>query len=70
MTEAAILLILGSVAAFYEYKSTNKKIDELEAIVAKHQELIENKFKELDGVKTQVASIKLSNSYKQGTAKF
>ena len=70
LTEAAILMILGAVAAFYEFKSTDKKILELEEIVKKHQDQIELRFKELDGVKNQVAGIKLSSSYKQAPAKF
>lgn len=63
LTEAAILMILGTVAAFYEFKSTDKKILELEQKVNGHQEQIEQKFKELDGVKSQVAGIKLASSY-------
>jgi len=67
LTEAAILLILGSIAAFYEFKSTNKKILDLESQVLNHQKLIEEKFKELDGVKSQVAGIKLASNYKTQT---
>lgn len=70
LTEAAILMILGTVAAFYEFKSTDKKIQELEETVKKHQEMIEFRFKDLDGVKSQVAGIKLSNSFKSNQAKF
>lgn len=70
LTEAAILLILGVVASFYEFKSNDNKIQELEALVQNHQKLIEDKFKELDGVKNQVAGIKLSNTYKAQQAKF
>lgn len=71
MTEAAILLILGSVAAFYEFKSNDKKILELEAQIKNQQILIESRFKEFDGVKSQVASIKLASNYRtQNTNKF
>lgn len=70
LTEAAILLILGTVAAFYEFKSADQKMLDLEDKVNKHQEEIEKRFKELDGVKSQVAGIKLSNSYKSPQSKF
>lgn len=71
LTEAAILLILGSVAAFYEFKSTNKKILDLEAQIKNQQKLIEDKFREFEGVKSQVAGIKLASNYRtQNTNKF
>lgn len=64
LTEAAILLILGTIAAFYEFKSTNKKILDLESQIQNQQKLIEEKFRDLDGVKSQVAGIKLAANYR------
>lgn len=70
LSDAAILLILGSIAAFYEFKSNDKKLLELESQISEIQKTTDLKLKDLDGVKSQVASIKLANNYKTQQAKF
>lgn len=60
-TEAAILLILGSIAAIYEFKNHDRKFHELEEKLALQQKQLDDRAKELESVKNAVASIKLSS---------
>lgn len=68
LTEAAILLILGSIAAFYEFKSADKKLANLEQrLIDQEKEfkaLKEFYSKDIDSVKSHIASIKLSTGYR------
>jgi hypothetical protein len=62
--EASILLILGSVAAYFEYKSNDQKIKDLESKLDLYIKDSAQKFVELEGVKSQVAGIKMATGYK------
>lgn len=58
--EAIMLLILGSIAAFYEYKNTDSKLVELEEKLNKlNQDNLEQN-KEIENLKGSVSAVKLS----------
>ncbi len=59
--EVGILLVLAGIAAFFEYKSNDQKLSSLEERINKQQIQLENKEKELEIVKTTIASLKLSS---------
>ena len=61
--EAVILLILGAAAAFFEFKSNDIKITELDAKVSLYEKQVEAKLKEIEAIKGQVAGLKLSSSF-------
>lgn len=61
-TDAGVLLILGVLSAFFEFKSNDGKIQELENKFNKHQREIEDKNKEIESIKTYLNSIKLSQT--------
>ena len=58
--EAVILLILGSVAAYFEYKSNDKKIAALEEQFKAQQKDLEDKAKDIEHLKSSITSMKLS----------
>lgn len=62
-TEAAILLILGLAAAFFEFKVQDEKLNSLDAKVTDYQTQVEAKLREIEAIKSQVAGIKLTSSY-------
>lgn len=68
LTDAAVLLILGSIASFYEFKSAGNKMIGLEArLTAQEKEFSDLKAfysKDIDSVKSHIASIKLSTGYR------
>jgi hypothetical protein len=67
--DAVILLVLGSIAAFYEFKSSETKITNLENQMTKLGETIELRNKEVDSIKSAVASMKLAQGMRGlGTA--
>lgn len=60
--ESAIVLgVLGAVASYYEFKSNDKKINDLELKINK----IEQKSNEIDEVKSSFASYKMAQGYKK-----
>lgn len=58
--DAAILLILGSIASFYEFKSSDSKLTIIEQQISKLREDIDLKNTDLDAVKSAMASMKLA----------
>jgi hypothetical protein len=58
--DAVILTVLGSIAAFYEFKSSEVKIINLEKQMTKLNEDLELRNKEIDSIKSAVASMKLA----------
>jgi peptidoglycan hydrolase CwlO-like protein len=60
LVEAAILLILGGVAGFFEYKSNDKKILDLNERLNNQQKSLDEKQKEIDSIKNSIMGIKLS----------
>lgn len=67
--EASILLILGSVAAYFEYKSNDQKIKDLETKLDLHTSEAAKKFAELESVKSQVAGIKMATGFRNQNAR-
>lgn len=59
--EVGILLVLASIAAFFEYKSNDQKLSAIEERINKQQIQLDFKEKELEIVKTTIASLKLSS---------
>lgn len=60
--EAAILLILGAVAAFYEFKGNDQKLNDLQNKLNKMNEDLEKQTKEVEALKSFATSVKLSQS--------
>jgi peptidoglycan hydrolase CwlO-like protein len=58
--EAAILTVLGTMACYFEYKSNDAKLQELENNVKQVQTNLDIKAKELEALKSAVASMKLA----------
>lgn len=65
LESAAALLILGGIAAFYEFKSQDKALVALKKQIEEQNKLIEENKKELNEVKTHVASFKLQTQFRQ-----
>lgn len=61
-TEASILLILGSLAAFFEFKSNDKLVQALEDKLNQQQKELDLKSKDIESIKSHIASMKLSSS--------
>jgi len=59
--DAAILLVLGSILAFFEFKTSNSKIQIIEKQLSKLTEEIDSRNKDLDSVKNAMASMKLAS---------
>ncbi len=58
--EVGILLVLASIASYFEYKSNTDALSLLEKRLDEQQIRLENKEKELEIIKTTIASLKLS----------
>ena len=58
--DASVILILGVVFAYSEYKNSEKKLQELEVIVKQQQEIVED-------LKEKVASIKITQQMRPGS---
>lgn len=58
--DAAILLILGGLVSFFEFKSSDTKLSLIEKQMVKLSEDIEMRNKEVDSLKSAVASMKLA----------
>lgn len=63
--EVGILLVLASIASFYEYKAADSKLNQLEDKLIKQEIRLESKEKELEIIKTTIASLKLSSGMRQ-----
>ncbi len=63
--EVGILLVLAGIAGYFEYKSNNEALSLLELRIDKQQIQLENKEKELEVIKTTIASLKLSTGMRQ-----
>lgn len=62
---ASGLLILGAIAAFYEFKSQEKTVTLLSDEISKQREEQKRLEKELEALKSTVSSIKLTNQFRQ-----
>jgi hypothetical protein len=58
--DAIILLVLGSIVSFFEFKSSDSKLTIIEKQIAKLTEDIEIKNKDVNDIKSAMASMKLS----------
>lgn len=58
--DAVILLVLGSIVSFFEFKSSDSKLVIIEKQMVKLSEDIELRNKEVDSLKSAVASMKLA----------
>jgi hypothetical protein len=63
--EVGILLVLAGIAGYFEYKSNDQKLTSLEARIDKQQAQLDLKEKELEIIKTTMASLKLSTGMRQ-----
>ena len=54
------LIVTGAIAAFYEYKSQNKLIDEINIKLVEIKKVQEDSQKEHEALKSHVAGLKLS----------
>lgn len=61
--DAALLLVLGSVFAYVEYKNADKKLEEFEKKLSSQQT-------EINGLKEQVGSIKMVQSVRPGAINY
>lgn len=61
--DAAVILILGAVFAFLEFKSSEKRIVEFEAVLNKQRE-------DIDDLKEKVSSIKIVQQVKPNNIAF
>jgi hypothetical protein len=58
--DAVILLVLGSIVSFFEFKTSDSKLVAIEKQLAKLTEDIEIKNKDVDAVKSAMASMKMA----------
>ena len=58
--DVGILITLGCISAFYEFKSNDKKISQLENKIDTYKTEYNEKLKQLEDLKTHVAGLKLS----------
>lgn len=58
--DAVILLVLGSIVSFYEFKSSDSKLSIMEKQINKLTEDIDLKNKDIDSIKNALASMKLA----------
>jgi len=65
LTDAAMLLIVGGIASFYEFKSNTKQIDELNTRLTAQQAFLDVASKDIEFLKSNVAGIKLTNGMRQ-----
>lgn len=59
-TESSVLFILAAMACFFEFKSNDNKISQLENNIISIQKSLDDRAKELDTLKSSVASVKLA----------
>ena len=59
--EVGILFVLAAFSAFSLYKSNDAKLSSLEERINKQQIQLDNKEKELDIIKSTIASLKLTS---------
>lgn len=59
-SDAAMLLVLGAVAAFFEYKSSDAKIEALKKVQEKQAEVALAQAKALDEIRSSMSSMKLA----------
>lgn len=67
-TDAAILLILGLVSAFFEFQATDKKIKSIEHKMNQTTRDLEDRLKEVDAIKGAINSLKLSGGLRATNA--
>lgn len=63
--EALILLILGSVAGYFEYKHQSGRMESMEKQLNEMNRDLQEKLKDLDAIKSSMASLKLQNGMRQ-----
>ena len=59
--EVGILLVLAGLSAFYQYKSNDKALSLLQDQLNKQQIQLDHKEKELEIIKSTIASLKLTS---------
>lgn len=62
---ALVLLILGGIAGFYEFKSQDKVISDLTKRLDNQNAINENFARELESAKNHLSTLKLTNQFKQ-----
>lgn len=63
--EALILLILGSIAAYFEYKHQSGRMESMEKQITEMNKDLQEKLKDIDAIKSSMASLKLQNGMRQ-----
>lgn len=58
---AAVLLVLGGIAAFWEYKSQEKKFKDLEEILKKQNEVQIAQARVLDELRSNMSAVKIAS---------
>lgn len=58
--DSSVLFVLASMACYFEFKSNDNKISELEKNIVSIQKNLDDRAKELDTLKSSVASVKLA----------
>lgn len=68
LIEASILLILGSICCYFEFKSTDQTILDLNQKVTNLENAWKERDKDIDNLKSSVASVKLGASMRPLTS--
>lgn len=68
--EASVLFVLAGMSCYFEFKSNDNKISQLENNITLIQKSLDDRAKELDTLKSSVASVKLATGIRgmSGTA--
>lgn len=61
------ILILGSIASFFEYKVNEKRIEELSLEIKELGKKIEERSEDLNDIKTHIASVKLGSQLRSAS---
>lgn len=64
-TETVILLILAVSSCYFEFKNSDQQMHTLNKKLEEIQKLTEDRNKDIDHLKSAVASVKLSNGIRQ-----
>jgi peptidoglycan hydrolase CwlO-like protein len=68
--ESSVLLVLAAMSCYFEFKSNDSKVSQLEKNIVSIQNNLDARGKELDTLKSSVASVKLASGIRgmSGTA--
>lgn len=64
-----ILLILGLISIYYEYKLNNKQLEEINKSLKENKELLEFRSREFDEIKGSLSTIKLASGFRTQSTK-